>query len=134
MSTIVGRSVARARVVAVKDEGRRFMGSSSLERDVGLTDDAGRYALDTLRQGQYEGLLAIGLLVDAHANLPRAGKGDGADVRVLDQCGARGFSPARQEVDDAGGETRLLEYRHELSGDDGRLLSGHEVLLRQDHA
>ncbi|MFV1960039.1 MAG: carboxypeptidase regulatory-like domain-containing protein, partial [Planctomycetota bacterium] len=47
-----GKPVGNARVVAVKDSGRRFFTSSTVERDVAFTDDAGSYALDTLMQGQ----------------------------------------------------------------------------------
>ncbi len=46
-----GQPVANARVVAIKDAGRRFGGGGTLERDIGFTDSGGKYAIDTLTQG-----------------------------------------------------------------------------------
>jgi protocatechuate 3,4-dioxygenase beta subunit len=60
----VGKPIAGARVVALKDMGRRFFGASTLERDVALTDVGGSYALDTLTLGT---TYRLGVIAEGYA-------------------------------------------------------------------
>ncbi len=59
-----GQPIADARVVAVRDMGRRFFGSSTLERDVAVTDASGQYAIDTLAIGNS---YRFGVIADEYA-------------------------------------------------------------------
>ncbi len=59
-----GKPVAGARVVALKDMGRRFFGSSTIERDVALTAAGGSYTLDTLTLGT---TYRFGVLAEGYA-------------------------------------------------------------------
>ena len=59
-----GKPIAGARVVALKDMGRRFFGASTLERDVALTDVGGSYALDTLTLGT---TYRLGVIAEGYA-------------------------------------------------------------------
>lgn len=57
-----GKAIAGAQVVAFRDYGRRFNMRNAFEREVGLTDENGKYEIDTLQLGaQYRfGVIAEG--------------------------------------------------------------------------
>ena len=73
-------------------------------------------ALQPKLAGMHDG----GALEDALADFHRAGEGDEAGERVIDDGVADGAAGAGQEVDDARGETGFFEDFHEAVGDDRR--------------
>ncbi len=106
-----GKPVEGARVVAVKDDGRRFLASSTFERDVATTDAAGRYAIETLMQGMS---YRFGVLADGFATLYETNP-----VELLTKKMEKDFQLLR------GGSVTGRVVRKE----DGKPVSGAEVAM-----